>query len=218
MLDSGSPVINGSGAQTRDFVFVRDVAQANLLAVNSNFSGELNISTATENIDQWTLFCVTGDYPLCCTWKTRPPVTWNSCAASFPWKSPAGTGLVSTISLAQGLSETVRYFKEKLSLPNSAFNAWKTNPCRHPMNDTEKDSSSQNIIALDDIRARKNQAPFSCSGIHKQQQRALLRISAWFAMQKKCVSINRCLYCMLRYGINCWRKKSCRWGSKTQNN
>ena len=26
---------------------------------------------------------------------------------------------------------------------------------RHPMNDTEKDSSSQNIIALDDIRARK---------------------------------------------------------------
>lgn len=41
-----SPVIYGDGTQTRDFVFVDDVAEANLLAMKSNSSGKfINIGT-----------------------------------------------------------------------------------------------------------------------------------------------------------------------------
>lgn len=37
--------IHGDGKQSRDFIFVQDVAAANALALNSNYSGVLNIGT-----------------------------------------------------------------------------------------------------------------------------------------------------------------------------
>ncbi len=41
-----SPIIYGDGTQTRDFVFVDDVAKANLLAMNNNSSGKfINVGT-----------------------------------------------------------------------------------------------------------------------------------------------------------------------------
>ena len=40
--------IYGSGEQTRDFVYVADVARANLLALESGFAGTLNIGTGVE--------------------------------------------------------------------------------------------------------------------------------------------------------------------------
>lgn len=49
MLAAGQqPSINGDGSNTRDYVFVSDVAAANLLALESSFVGELNIGTQTE--------------------------------------------------------------------------------------------------------------------------------------------------------------------------
>ena len=43
-----APVINGDGQQTRDFVYVGDVVNANILAMNSNVNHEFfNIGTAT---------------------------------------------------------------------------------------------------------------------------------------------------------------------------
>jgi UDP-glucose 4-epimerase len=121
MLDIGSPVINGSGAQTRDFVFVRDVAQANLLAVNSNFSGELNISTATETSINELFSALRGITRSAAPEKHGPRVPGEQLRSVISCeKARQILGWSPTISLAQGLSETVRYFKEKLSLPNSA--------------------------------------------------------------------------------------------------
>ncbi len=48
MLQGKQPTVNGDGNQTRDFVYVHDIARANLLALESAFIGELNIATGIE--------------------------------------------------------------------------------------------------------------------------------------------------------------------------
>jgi UDP-glucose 4-epimerase len=45
VAEGTSPIIFGDGSQTRDFVFVRDVAAANLLAAESGATGVYNIGT-----------------------------------------------------------------------------------------------------------------------------------------------------------------------------
>jgi UDP-glucose 4-epimerase len=49
MIAAGkSPVINGDGSHTRDYVYVSDVVAANLAALTSDFVGALNIGTGKE--------------------------------------------------------------------------------------------------------------------------------------------------------------------------
>ena len=48
LLNNEQPVINGDGKQTRDYVYVKDVATANLAAVQQDFIGEINIGTGIE--------------------------------------------------------------------------------------------------------------------------------------------------------------------------
>ncbi len=48
MLDGRAPTIFGDGQQTRDFVFVEDIARANVLATTAPASGLANIGTGVE--------------------------------------------------------------------------------------------------------------------------------------------------------------------------
>lgn len=48
IADGKTPAINGDGTHTRDYVYVADVVRANVMALNSDFVGELNIGTKTE--------------------------------------------------------------------------------------------------------------------------------------------------------------------------
>lgn len=57
MLAGEQPVINGSGTQTRDYTYVGDVVQANLLALDYQKSGIFNVGTGIET-DVNRLFAV----------------------------------------------------------------------------------------------------------------------------------------------------------------
>lgn len=48
LLAGKSPVINGDGKQTRDYVFVGDVVRANAAALDTNYTGPINIGTGKE--------------------------------------------------------------------------------------------------------------------------------------------------------------------------
>ncbi len=48
LIRGAKPVINGSGLQTRDYVYVMDVVKANVKALKKETSGEFNIATGIE--------------------------------------------------------------------------------------------------------------------------------------------------------------------------
>lgn len=46
MMEGRAPVIYGDGEQTRDFIYVKDVVRALILAMNADYHGVLNVGTA----------------------------------------------------------------------------------------------------------------------------------------------------------------------------
>lgn len=48
LLAGESPVINGDGKQTRDYVFVGDIVRANVAALDTPYTGAINIGTGKE--------------------------------------------------------------------------------------------------------------------------------------------------------------------------
>ena len=48
LLNGETPTINGSGRQTRDYVYVKDVVAANMAALKTNVSGAYNVGTSVE--------------------------------------------------------------------------------------------------------------------------------------------------------------------------
>jgi UDP-glucose 4-epimerase len=51
LLEEGDPLIYGDGGQTRDFIYVKDVVRANLLAAESRTSGHMLNICSGEAID-----------------------------------------------------------------------------------------------------------------------------------------------------------------------
>jgi UDP-glucose 4-epimerase len=113
MLSGEQPVINGTGEQTRDFVFVKDVAGANLMALNSDVIGEVNISTGKEtSVNQLfsMLKSITGSSA---PEKHGPPLPGEQLRSVLSWeKAKKDLGWYPKTSLKEGLEETVQFFKQ----------------------------------------------------------------------------------------------------------
>ena len=114
LMEGLPPVIFGDGEQTRDFISVRDVAQANIIALDSKCMGTFNIGTGKEtsvNFLTKKLLKVSG---ITTSSKHSPPkkgeqrrssIDSKKLLESFGWKP--------CISLEEGLFETINYFKNK---------------------------------------------------------------------------------------------------------
>jgi UDP-glucose 4-epimerase len=113
-LLGGHPArINGDGKQTRDFVYVGDVAEANLLALESDAVGSFNVGTGVET-DINRVFALLKDYagssqaeqhgPPLAGEQRRSVVDASKIAKVMGWRPKT--------SLEEGLRETVRYFRE----------------------------------------------------------------------------------------------------------
>jgi len=112
MLRGEQPIINGDGEQTRDYIFVRDVARANLLALKSEKTGEYNIATAQETTVN-EIFRVLKEL-------TKSPVTEVHGKAMkgepkrsvLSWEKAArDLGFKPDVSLQDGMRETVAFFQ-----------------------------------------------------------------------------------------------------------
>ncbi len=111
-LDNNPPVIYGDGAQSRDFIYVGDVARANLLAANSSqTAGEIiNICTGKERsiLDLWEIIRDLTDgtqHPI--FEEERPGDIRRSLGD--PGKSRELMDFAPRVSLQEGLIKTMKW-------------------------------------------------------------------------------------------------------------
>jgi UDP-glucose 4-epimerase len=113
MLSGESPVINGSGEQTRDFVYVKDVVRAQILALESNENGFFNVGTGKESniniIFRELKELISPEFKEI-HGPSKPGEQKRSCLDSSKIKEKFGWEL--RYSLKEGLKETVNWFKE----------------------------------------------------------------------------------------------------------
>jgi len=113
MLRDEQAVINGDGEQTRDYVFVRDCAQANLLVTQGdNCTGIYNLgsergTTVNQIFEDLRQITGYGREP------THGPPKLGETRHIFlsGGKAQQEFGWIPVVELSQGLEETVAYFK-----------------------------------------------------------------------------------------------------------
>ena len=106
-----SPIINGDGKQTRDFVYVGDIVKANLLAFQSARGGTFNLSTGRE-VSVVNLFSAISEIvdgqlkPI-----FGPPKTGDQRRSLIdPSKANQVLGWRASTDLNFGLKATIKYF------------------------------------------------------------------------------------------------------------
>jgi UDP-glucose 4-epimerase len=111
---AGQPcAIYGDGEQTRDYVYVGDVARANLAALNAPISGAVNIGTGIEtSVNQLfqSLTTIAGTKLQPQYAPTRPGEQRRSVIS--PAKAAAELGWKAEVTLEEGLRRTFQSFKD----------------------------------------------------------------------------------------------------------
>lgn len=110
-----SPIINGNGLQTRDFVFVKDVVLALILAITAPKAGVFNIGTGIEtNINKiFEIIAKESNFSGQKTYKdAEKGEQVRSCLDFSLAKKELGWG--PKYSLEEGIKETVDWFKNNI--------------------------------------------------------------------------------------------------------
>ncbi len=113
-LNGDQPVINGDGKQTRDYVYVGDIVDANLLALEYPETGIFNLGTGVE-ADVNTLYRTLRDLTGVECEEIHGPAKKGEQQRSVLDYSHAKKvlGWAPKVDLEQGLKKTVEYFKSQ---------------------------------------------------------------------------------------------------------
>lgn len=114
LIEDQKPVITGDGEQTRDFISVRDVVRANVIALDPDCVGTYNVGTGKETSVNTMTECLLGisgknissEHGSARNGEQRRSVIgYKKFNAEFGWKPE--------FSLEQGLIETYDFFQNK---------------------------------------------------------------------------------------------------------
>lgn len=114
LFQGKAPLINGDGNHTRDYVYVDDVVQANLLALESDFVGEVNIGTKTETSTNEVFRKVIAEMGITVEEKHGPERPGEQVTSSLDYsKAQRVLGWQPTISFDEGVKRVVAWYKEQ---------------------------------------------------------------------------------------------------------
>ena len=113
LINNKTPVINGDGEQTRDYIFVEDVVRANLMALEQNNSGIFNVGTGQEtSVNKLTrslLRIVRSNIEA----DTAQGLDYEQRRSCLDYKKiKKCMGWEPKVSLEEGLRETYEFFKK----------------------------------------------------------------------------------------------------------
>ncbi len=116
MLQGQNPVINGEGTQTRDYIFVEDIARANILALeNQMATGVYNIGTGTETSVNELFSFLNAHFDQRYRESHGPAKPGEQATSSLDAnRAQTELGWQSTISLQEGLQKTYDYFQKQM--------------------------------------------------------------------------------------------------------
>ncbi len=116
MLDGEQPIINGNGRQTRDFVFVDDIVEANLAVMGKEVQGIYNVGTAEETTIN-DLFRILVELTKAGYKELHGPAMKGEQARSVVDISTLRheVGWEPRVSLREGLRRTVEFFRERVT-------------------------------------------------------------------------------------------------------
>jgi UDP-glucose 4-epimerase len=115
MLSNEQPIIFGNGRQTRDFVFVDDVAEANLAAMGQDSHGVYNVGTGTETSINELFRMLAGLTGASCKEVHGPAKPGEQMRSVVdPTRIRQELGWDPRVDLAEGLKKTVSFFQEKM--------------------------------------------------------------------------------------------------------
>ena len=108
-----SPTVFGDGKQTRDFVYVKDVARANILAMESDISGLFNIGTGIQTSLNNLAKMIMDAAEISVEMKYEPAREGDvRHSVADISKAKSELGYKPEWELTDGIKETVEYFKE----------------------------------------------------------------------------------------------------------
>jgi len=113
MLEGKPVTIFGTGEQTRDYVFVADVVQANLAALNAPVTGAVNIGTGLEtSVNRLFKELAGSSYELKPVYAPGRPGEQQRSVIS-PARAARELNWHPKVTLADGLSRTLAFFKDR---------------------------------------------------------------------------------------------------------
>ena len=116
LLSKEPPTINGDGNQTRDYVYVEDIAQANVLALKDNVTGLFNIGTQKETSVNELFQLISGLLNIEITAERGPSIKGEverSCLDSSKAKDVLNWS--PEVNLENGLEKTLEWQRLKIA-------------------------------------------------------------------------------------------------------
>lgn len=114
IAEGKQPVINGDGTHTRDYVYIDDVVRADLMALETDFTGELNIGTSTETSTNDVFHKVVAEFGVDIPEEHGPERPGEQATSSLSYeKAKQVLGWVPQVGFDEGVKKTVEWYRER---------------------------------------------------------------------------------------------------------
>ncbi|MDO8504132.1 MAG: GDP-mannose 4,6-dehydratase [bacterium] len=116
LLENEQPTINGSGQHSRDYVFIEDIVEANLKALEYSQNDYFNISSGTTVTNSEVFEVIEGELNTGIKPVRGPERLGDPFTVSLsPQKAKKRLGWEQKVTFQEGVRKTIKYYKKRIT-------------------------------------------------------------------------------------------------------